>query len=157
LSGSSIYEWVIGSNAQSLTQVTGNLDFGSSAVLDVYEFGSTLPQPGVYPLFTVAGTLGSQPTWTYDLPSQWSGSVTEVGNVVELNLTTTPEPSTFVLMVVGAIGLLGYGMLERKRKHSSSLVCDPTHSDDDETNLEVDGPAILSLPFRWTEAARRAA
>ena len=114
LAANSIYDWSIGSGTQSLTQVNGNLSFGSSAVLDVSEFGSTPPQAGTYTLFSVTGSLGSLPTWTYDLPSGWSGTVTEVGNAVELNLTTVPEPSNFVLLGIGAVSLLAYGWRRRR-------------------------------------------
>ena len=108
LSDNAIYDWSIGSAAESLTHVTGNLTFGSSAVLDVSEFGSTPPQPGTYTLFSVDGTIGTLPTWTYELPSGWAGTVTEVGHSVNLNLSAVPEPSTFILFGIGAISLLAY-------------------------------------------------
>ncbi len=72
-------------------------------------------------------------------------------------LSPTPEPSVFVLLVVGAVGLLGYVSWRRWLKRSLSLAAVPTISSDDETDSQENGPAIQSLPSRWTEGVRRAA
>lgn len=61
-----------------------------------------------------------------------------------------PEPSTCVLFVVGAVGLLGYGW-QRRRTRPQSLFSE------DEPTSQDDGPAILCIPSRWTEEARGAA
>jgi hypothetical protein len=60
-----------------------------------------------------------------------------------------PEPSTFILLAV-AISLIGYAW---RRRRGRSL---PLPSQDERTSQD-DGPATLSMPCRWTEAARRAA
>jgi hypothetical protein len=72
------------------------------------------------------------------------------------DFAVVPEPATFALLGVGVVALVGYGW-RRRRKRSLSLADEPTLSSDDETDLQADGPAILSLPSRWTEAKRRAA
>ena len=72
-------------------------------------------------------------------------------------LATTPEPSTLALLGAGAVGLVGYGLRQRKRKRSLSLSGVPVLSGGDETDSQDDGPAILSLPSGGTESARRAA
>lgn len=66
-----------------------------------------------------------------------------------LNPSVTPEPSTFSLLAVGGISLAAYALPKRRRKRSLSLA--------DETDSQKGGPAILFLPSRWKEAARRAA
>jgi uncharacterized repeat protein (TIGR03803 family) len=40
------------------------------------------------------------------------------GTVFAVNLNPTPEPSTLVLLGVGAIGLVGYGLRRRRRSVS---------------------------------------
>ncbi len=40
--------------------------------------------------------------------------------------TPTPEPSTFVLLVIGAAGLVGYGWRRRKQNRALSLATKPT-------------------------------
>jgi len=73
-----------------------------------------------------------------------------------------PEPASFTLlcapMLAGiVIGLVGYGFRRRRQSRSLHLAGDTTHYIDDETDSQVDGPTILSLPSCWTKSARRAA
>ena len=85
-------------------------------MLDVSAFGDTLPDPGIYPLFSVNGTIGSLPTWTYNFPTPWwFGTVTQVGNEVVLNLTGVPEPSTALLLGIGVVSLLAYAWRRRRQ------------------------------------------
>ena len=69
----------------------------------------------------------------------------------------TPEPSTLPLLAAGAVGLAGYVWRQRKRKRPLSLTAEPTLAGHDEADSQDDGPAILSMPSRWTKSARRAA
>jgi len=72
------------------------------------------------------------------------------GNDLELNVT--PEPCTVALLAACAAGLVGYGLRRRRVARSATK---PTAFDHEEP--QDDGPAILSMPSRWTQAARRAA
>lgn len=65
--------------------------------------------------------------------------------------TSIPEPSTVVLLIVGAIGLIGCRWRQRQ-KRSLSLTEEHTRTGQEET-----GPATLSLPSYRTEAKRMAA
>ena len=66
-------------------------------------------------------------------------------------LVVTPEPSTLALLAAGALGLLGYGW---RRRRAARRTAKPAAFNQAEPQDE--GPAILSMPSRWTEAARRA-
>ena len=79
-----------------------------------------------------------------------------VGSVNISNLPTsvvarTPEPGTLALLGAGAIGLLGYSLWRRAARRTGKLVAF------DQGGPQKDGPAILSMPSRRTEVARRAA
>jgi hypothetical protein len=100
---------------------------------------------------------------------QWNGDTTlgdwgvnvqthTVWAVLDHNsqFAVTPEPSTLALLAAGAIGLVGYRSLRRRRKRCLTVAEEPTRCDD-ENDLQDDGPAILSMPSRWAESARRAA
>ena len=71
-------------------------------------------------------------------------------------IAQTPEPSTLALLSVGAISLVGYSSWRRRRKRFMSAVRE-TVSGHNESASQDDGPAVVSLPCRWAEAARRAA
>jgi probable HAF family extracellular repeat protein len=62
---------------------------------------------------------------------------------------STPEPSALALLAAGALGLLGYGL---RRRRVARRTAKPAAFDQQD-----DAPAILSMPSRWSEAARRAA
>ena len=59
---------------------------------------------------TVLGSLD-----TLYIPGEWAGGADTSGldNVV---MTSAPEPSTLVLLAVGAISLLGYGWRQRRAR-----------------------------------------
>ena len=69
-----------------------------------------------------------------------------------VRVVIVPEPCSIILMLAGGFGLLGYAWRRRKQGRSLALAVDSTLSSDDET-----GPAILSMPSRWTGSARKAA
>ncbi len=90
-----------------------------------------------------AGGGGGTPIWD-------SGGIAT--NPTWIIATAVPEPSTFALLGSGLLGLGVVYLRRRRQRHSSSLAGDLNLSTDDET-----APAILSVPSRWTESARKAA
>jgi fibronectin-binding autotransporter adhesin len=111
LSDSAEYDWQISSTNSALTHVTGALNFGPTAVLDVSLFGATPPSPGDYPLFRVDGPIGPMPDWTINLPAGWTsdGVYSDGNQLVLADLQAVPEPSTIALLGAGVLlGVLGY-------------------------------------------------
>jgi hypothetical protein len=97
-----------------------------------------------------SGTPGAgNPQATLSILTDQSASFGAAGQNLTFGLTATPEPSTFVLLGVCTIGLVGYGSWRRRAARRTAK---PTVFDQQD-----DAPAILSLPSRWSEAARRAA
>ena len=72
------------------------------------------------------------------------------------DFAVVPEPSTLVLLGV-AIGLVGYAWRWRRQGHSASDAGEPSVSSENVPASQEDGPTILAMPSRWTEATRRAA
>jgi len=91
--------------------------------------------------------IPSASRWTLveALGNNESGQIVGIGispsrrTVEAFLLTPVPEPSALALLAAGAVGLLRYGLQRR---------C---------PSLADDGPAILPLPSRWTDATRRPA
>jgi hypothetical protein len=122
------------------------------------------------PYTTLAGVvIGTTPA-AGDLTLSFDGNVLELlapngqsvpGSVNSPNpppvIAQTPEPSTLALLGVGAISLVGYGSLRRRQKRCLTVAEGPILFRDNETDLQDDGSAILSMPSRCAEAARRAA
>jgi hypothetical protein len=61
------------------------------------------------------------------------------------------------MLAAAAMGLASYGSWRRRQKRSSSLAGEASLSGKDEPDLQAASPAVLSLPLRWTNSARRAA
>ncbi|MEI8372338.1 MAG: autotransporter-associated beta strand repeat-containing protein [Planctomycetota bacterium] len=74
------------------------------------------------------------------------------GNPHAILWQPVPEPSTLALLIVGTIGLVGYGW---SRRRAARRTVNPTAFD--QVELQDDSPAILAMPSRWPGAARRAA
>jgi len=72
-------------------------------------------------------------------------------------ISVVPEPSTFALLGGVCLGLLGYRWRRRRQKRSLSLAGETALSGQAGTDLQENGPDILSMPSRWTTSARRAA
>ena len=132
---------------------------------------SFTPQPGFGPgnyYLVLAGSIsGSLGPSTSGTVGGYPATLAVQGDNLVLNVT--PEPSTLVLLAAAAIGLAGYAW-QRRRKRCSSLAgeakndrlktyptSEPVLCGQDETDLQADGPAVLSLPSRGTNSARRAA
>ncbi len=81
----------------------------------------------------------------YDSPTQEASFIG-----VRVASLSTPEPASLALLLAGGSCLAAFAW--RRRRRSLSVARDSTLSSDDET-----APAILSMPSRWTEAARKAA
>jgi fibronectin-binding autotransporter adhesin len=118
MANSAVCDWEIGAGAADLTHVTGNLNFGADEILDISLFGTSLPPPGDYTLFTVDGTFSGTPTWTVELPNQWThGPIVQSGDQIILtDLQPLPEPSTFVLLGACAVGALGRRCWRRSKR-----------------------------------------
>ncbi len=106
--------------------------------------------PGTYTLVNAQSItgLGSNTSGTIDgLPATLV--VQGSGNNQDLVLSVTPEPGTLVLLAVGTIGLVGYGLRRRATRRTAK----PAAFD------QPDVPAILSFPSHSSTAsvARRAA
>ena len=104
--------------------------------------------PGTYDLIAFASSSGSLGTNRSGTIDGLQATLAVQGNDLVLNVT--PEPSTFVLLYVGAIGLAGWAWRRRVARTEKLTAFDQVEPQDD-------GPAILGMPSRWTEAARRAA
>lgn len=113
---------------------------------------------GTYPLIEYAGFYGSLSNFSY--PStigQHAVSLVDSGTAISLQVSAVPEPSTLALLGAGATGLAVYSLRRQKPKRSPSYAEEPTFSGGEEPVSQDGGPAILTLPSRWMEAARRAA
>ena len=155
-----------------------NVLFDRTSTL-IMEFASDVPGSG-YDQLDISGTATFNGTLDVDLlngfsPSagdiyhlfngQTTGSFSQVvlpslGNGLSWNtsdldtngtISVTPEPSTLALLAAGTAGLIGWAW-RRRQKRSMSIEGRTVSSDDQD-----EGPAILSMPSRWTEAAQRAA
>jgi hypothetical protein len=100
----SVYNWELSATASDLINVQGALSFGSTATLNVLQYGPDQPTAGEYALFSFQGSAPTLPTWTINLPSGWtSGGVHTSGNQVLLSLTAVPEPTSLSLLGLGAL------------------------------------------------------
>lgn len=142
---------LVGSTLYGMTEFGGA--FNDGTLFEINTDGS-----GFEDLLSFSGSNGANPCGNLTLSPNGStlygtthaggayGYVTNSagdGTVFAFNLT--PEPSTLALLAVGGISLAAYAW--RRRKRSVAV----------ETDSQDDGPAILSMPSRWKEAARRAA
>ncbi len=97
---------------------------------------------GLFPIDLATGNLDTQTVLTYQ------GTLIPM-NSIAYDPVPTPEPSTFVLLVAGAIGLAAY-VWRRKRAARRST----------QPDAQEEGPAIVAFPSQLSyrvEATRRAA
>ncbi|MGO9114454.1 MAG: PEP-CTERM sorting domain-containing protein [Thermoguttaceae bacterium] len=126
-------------------------------------FGEYADTSGYYSLFLYDIPTATYTTLNIDLPGPiwesggisgntivgtYSDPVTDYGHGF---VATIPEPNALTLLAAGAVGLAVYSW--RRNQKRISLVGERNLSGQD----EADGPAILSMPSRWTQSARKAA
>lgn len=63
-------------------------------------------QVGSYTLMTYSGTLTDNGLTINNVPVGFSGSISASGGIVNLNITTIPEPTTISLFVISSLGLI---------------------------------------------------
>ncbi len=129
-------------------KVTGQLVLAGD--LDVVLLDGYLPQPGQsFQLFDgeLSGAFSEVSLPALSSGLQWNTSNLSTNGTISV----TPEPSTLALLAAGAIGLIGYGLRRRRVTRTVKPAAI------DQVEPRDDGPAILSMPSRWAEPARRAA
>ncbi len=89
--------------------ITGNLSLNGNPTLDVT--GSLAGGP--YTIASYGGTLSGQFT-TLDIPAGYTVNY-GTGSNSSITLSAVPEPSTFVLLTIGALGLLGCAWRRRRQ------------------------------------------
>jgi hypothetical protein len=90
-----------------LLTVTNGLTVGPNTPIS---FGVDPTAFGEYPLIAVPSDFDTSTLGNFDLPTAPHGdaySLAAIGGYIDL-VVTVPEPSTFALLAVAAIGLLGY-------------------------------------------------
>jgi hypothetical protein len=127
LADGAVYDYDLGGNTASplndllaLTGGSGSVTLNDSYTLNVTDLsGGALDPAGKS--FDLISYLGADPvsvgTWTINLPAGWGGTpVVQVDTsrkvVYVSGLTSVPEPATFGLISIGAVGLL----LRRSRR-----------------------------------------
>ena len=102
--------------------------------------------------WTGVSPLGAFASISSNLPAGYSWDTSQLYTTGDVTLVAIPEPSSLALLGAGATLLLGYAWRrQRKGRQSLSIAAGPNDSGQD------NGPAILSLPSRWTPAAHKAA
>ena len=108
------------STSDDLVSVTGGLDLSllTGITLDVTKIGGGFLADGDYALVEFAGALtppGGLPGFTYNGPLNvdQTAAITFGTGVVNLTLTTIPEPTAFILF---SFGLAGAARFRRRRK-----------------------------------------
>jgi len=116
-SGGVKFNFAFGPTGNSMVALSGNLlmpSFGGET-FNITNSGSD--GPGTYNLITYSGSAISPSTLaadTLNLPAGWVGSLESTDGVVALDLTSVPEPGTYVMILGGAGMLLGLRRYRRR-------------------------------------------
>jgi hypothetical protein len=121
-----VYEWEVGdTRADLVRQIAGEVlvlqDQWTLRIADARTPGSGPGSPGRYTLFEYAQDCDFDQQPLFDLGGigelNWTEEMLSVGyNAVgrEVYLNVVPEPSTVVLLLMGAVGLLAYAWRKRR-------------------------------------------
>ncbi|KPK76784.1 MAG: hypothetical protein AMJ79_05495 [Phycisphaerae bacterium SM23_30] len=95
LADDAVYVYEVSQTQSDRVMVTGDLNFGTTAVLNVVQFGSFEPLTGDYVLFEVGSAIDTLPDWTINLPVGWtSDGLYRDGNQIILANLNSPQTFT---------------------------------------------------------------
>ena len=114
----------------------GNSAYPNSSGVNVYADGVLLASCPQWPANLVPCNSGSSPTaWSFSFPAadfsllasgnvdltavQTSGNIIRLGQTT-LNITTVPEPRSWIFALAGLAGLAIYGLLNKRRVSSAA-------------------------------------
>jgi uncharacterized repeat protein (TIGR03803 family) len=129
--GSGFQDLLSFSGTNGNTPFYGSLTLSGSTLYGMTELGGILGRGNIFSINTDGsdyddlldfnGTNGGGPYGSLTLSGSTlygmttAGGSNDAGNVFALNLVPTPEPSTFVLLIVGAAALAGYRWRRRAK------------------------------------------
>ena len=135
---------------------------GGQLILSGQQFGdfkftpSANVVPGSYALIVAGSVSGVLGTSTSGTVNGYPATLAVQGTDLVLNVHATPEPSTFVLLAVGTLGIAGYGLRTRlaARKTARPPACEQQNAPPMPASLPR-GHGASDQQIRPRDAARR--